>query len=158
MKLNFRNVFSFLAGFSLMVVLGFASGCTALGKLQTAITPASAIVVQAAVDVAVSQAIGNDPLTQKVKALAIKTIATQIAAEAGNPTVTLAALESTLNAQVAKLAVNPGELAAFMLLTQSLQALVNQKITTSGTVTQSTQVAVVGLANAVIQATSFYGV
>ena len=131
-------------------------GCTALGKLQNAVTPASGMLVQAAVDVAVATAIGNNPLTQKAKALAIKAIAAKVAADASNPAVALTALEATLNASVAKLAPNPGDLAAFMILTQTLQGLLNQKI--GSTVNQSTSVAIVGLAKAVLQATSFYGV
>lgn len=134
------------------------TSCAALGSISSTLTPTNSALVQAGVDLAVGTAVGNNPLTEKAKAAAIKAIAIQVAADAANPAVTLAALESSLNTRIAALAPNPADLAAFMVLTQTLQAFLNTKITGTGPLTPQTSVAIVGVANAVIQATSFYGV
>ncbi|MDP9089185.1 MAG: hypothetical protein M3O26_10660 [Pseudomonadota bacterium] len=136
------------------------SACTALGKLSTLATPAGNQLIQAGIDVGVATAVGNNPATQKIKALSIKIIAQQIAADAVNPAATLAQLESTLNARVVALAPNAADAAAFMVFASTLQGFLNGKIQsdTSGKITASTSVAIVGLANAVVTATSFFGV
>lgn len=137
-----------------LVALG---GCATLGKV---FTPANAPVLQAGVDVAVALAVGNDPLAQKAKALVIKTIALQVAADASNPAATIATLEANLNARVMKLAPNPLDAAAFMALSASLQAFLNGKITaaTNGVITPQTAVDITALANDVATAASFFGV
>jgi hypothetical protein len=89
--------------------------------------------------------------------MAIKAIAVQVAADAANPAVTITALESTLNAKIVALSPSPADTAAFMILTQTLQAFLNGKIQSSGAITATTSVAIAGLANAVITACSFYG-
>lgn len=133
------------------------TGCASLGKL---FTPTSAPIIQAAVDVAVATAVGSDAATSKVKALAIKMIAQQVVTIAQNPTSTVAALEAVLNAKVQQLAPNPADAAAFMILTSTLESMLQQKIQSSptGPINAQTVVAIVDVANMVITATSFYGV
>lgn len=133
------------------------SGCATLGKV---FTPANAPVLQAGVDIAVALAVGNDVSTQKAKALAIKTIALQVAAAAGNPQVTVATLEASLNAAILKLAPNALDAAAFMALSSTLQGFLNAKIQAvpNGAITAETLVDIATLANDVATAASFFGV
>lgn len=137
--------------------MSMMTGCETLGK---AFTPANAPILQAGVDVAVALAVGNDASTQKAKALVIKTIALQVAADAANPAVTIETLEAKLNARVLKLAPNPLDAAAFMALSSTLQGFLNSKIqsATSGVITPQTVVNIVTLANDVATAASFFGV
>lgn len=133
------------------------TGCAALGKV---FTPANAPLVSAGIDLAVGFAVGTDPLTQKVKALAIKTIAQQIAVDAADPTATVATIEASLNAKIIKLAPNPLDAAAFMTLATSLQLFLNQKVqaAANGVLTPATLIDIQQLANDVVTATSFFGV
>jgi hypothetical protein len=147
------KMFAVFAMLSSMLV----TGCASLGKL---LTPTSAPIIQAAVDVAVATAVGNNPADQKVKALAIKMIAQQVVTIAQNPTTTIAALEAVLNAKVQQLAPNPADAAAFMILTSTLESMLQQKIQASpaGPINAQTVVVIVDVANMVLTATSFYGV
>jgi hypothetical protein len=140
-----------------ILAMSTMTGCATLGKI---FTPANAPVLQAGVDVAVALAVGNDVLTQKAKALVIKTIALQVAADASNPAATIATIEANLNAKVMKLAPNPLDAAAFMALSASLQAFLNGKINaaTNGIITPQTAVDIATLANDVAVAASFFGV
>lgn len=132
------------------------SACTALGGASSLLTPNKNIITQAAIDLAVGAAVGNDVLTQKIKAAGIEAIAKQIQIDASS--VTLAGLEATLDAKIAALAPNPADRAAFSLLLQILQQNLNVKISsgTTSAVVSTTQVAISGFAAAVISACSFY--
>lgn len=136
------------------LVLGAGSQLTACASLGKAITPASQIVIDGAADVAVATAVQKG-----IPAAQIKAVATQLLA-LDNGSAALAAIESAVNTIVAKQHLPPGDVAAVQLLTQSLTAAVNLKLSAPAAagVTGSTQVAIADVLNAVIQACSFYGV
>jgi predicted component of type VI protein secretion system len=142
---------------SAVIAMSTMTGCATLAKV---FTPANAPILQAGVDVAVALAVGTDVSTQKAKALAIKTIALQVAADASNPSATIATLEAGLNARVMKLAPNPLDAAAFMALASTLQGFLNSKVqaVSSGVLTPQTLVDISALANDVALAASFFGV
>jgi len=140
-----------------LVALAMLSGCTTLGKV---ITPAAQPFLQVAVDVAVSQAVGTNPATQKANALKIKNIATQVLAVDTSTQTALSAVEQVVNAKIALLNLPPADLAAAQLLTATLEAVIQTQLqtTTAGAVTATTQVAVADIAQDVITAASAFGV
>lgn len=147
----------------LLLCLPLLDGCTttalgAFSKVGQVMTPTSSLIVQAAVDSAVAHTVGNNPATQKANAIRIKLVAQQVLA-LDNATAVVPALEAVLNAKIAALHLNVGDQQAAMLLTATLETLLNAKIaaTPGGAVTANTQVAIAGVANAVITACSLYG-
>lgn len=135
------------------------TGCAALGTVNHYLTSQKNPVVQAGVTLAVATAIGNGS-DQKAKAAVIKKVASQVLLDSQAPTATIALLEGAINTEIAKLAPNPGELAAFMILSSTLESFLNGYIQTNptGAIAYSTMVDIQGLAQAVITATSYYGV
>lgn len=135
------------------------NGCAALGTVNSVLTSQKNPIVLAGVTLAVSAAIGSGA-DAKDRAASIKAIAQQVYADSASPAATVALLETSLNAKVASLAKNPGQLAAFTILTSTLETYLNTYIAAnpSGAITSATLVDIQGVANAVIQATSFYGV
>lgn len=138
------------------------SSCAALGGLASAITPTASKVLDTAVAIATTYELTRDPLTTHVKAVAIKAIATQVAADSSNPAVTIAELESTLNARLLKLAPNPIIAVSLQDLIGGLKGALNIQIAktagpTAGAVTQGTLVAINGIAKEVIVVCEFYG-
>lgn len=135
------------------------AGCAAMGTFATAITPTATKVLDAAVTIAVSAEIMKDPLSSHAKAVAFKAIATQVLADTSNPSVTVAELESVLNARLVALAPNPLIAASVIELVGGLQGALHNVIgtTAAGPVTQYTAVAISGIAKQVIQVCSFYG-
>lgn len=135
------------------------NGCAALGTVNKALTSQKNPIVLAGVTLAVSAAVGNGA-DAKTKAAAIKSIAQQVLADASTPAATIALLEASLNAKIQSVAKNPGEAAAFMILSSTLETYLNTYIQSNpaGAITASTLVDIQGVANAVIQATTFYGV
>lgn len=135
------------------------AGCAALGPVNRALTQAKSPVVQAGVTLAVATAIGNGA-DQKTKAAAIKAIATEVYQASSAPSATIAVLEAALNTEIEKVATNPADKAAFMILASTLEGFLQTYIATNpaGAVTADTLVNIQGVAQAVVQATSFYGV
>ena len=141
---------------SLVVLM---SGCTALGTVQSAITPTATMVLDAAVSIAVTAELAKDPLTTHAKAVAFKAIASQVLLDTSNPATTVAQLEAALNARLIKFAPNPIVAGSVIALIGGLQGALNNVIAAkaSGPVTAKTLVAINGIAKQVIQVCSFYG-
>ncbi len=127
------------------------TGCAAAGKL---ITPTAVMVTQGVADVAVATAVSKGIPAAKIKLIAQQLLALD------NSNSALSAIEAALNAQIVALHLPPGDVAAMQILTSSLTAAVNAKLGsgTAGSVNSNTQVAIADVLNAVLQATSFYGV
>jgi hypothetical protein len=136
--------------------LALLSGCSFISKLTT---PAAAPFVQVAVDAAVAVAVGTNQAVAKVKASQIKAIATQALAADTGTTATLSAIESVVNAQILKLNLPAGDVAAAQLLTATLTAVIQSELSSpkASAVTAQTQVAIAQVLNDVILATSAYG-
>lgn len=134
-------------------------GCATLGKIATEITPAATKLVTTAVDIAVTAEIIKDPATSALKAAAFKAIATQVLADASNPSVSIAQLQGTLNARLAALAPNPLIAASVVDLVGGLQGALNNAIgkAVGNSVTQQTLVDIQGIASEVIKVCGFYG-
>jgi hypothetical protein len=132
------------------------SGCSTLASV---LTPAAQPFLQVAVDAAVATAVGSNAATQKANAVKIKTIATEVLTLDTGTMVALSAVEAAVNAKIATLNLPPADLAAANLLTATLAAVIQTKLSTSaaGAVTATTQVAVADIANDVISACSAYG-
>jgi hypothetical protein len=143
----------------LLPLLLLVNGCAALGKLNQVLTSQKNPIVLAGVTLAVSAAVGSGT-DAKTKAAEIKSIAQAVLADASTPAATVALLESALNAKIQSVAKNPAEAAAFMILSSTLETYLNTYIQSNpaGAITADTLVDIQGVANAVIQATSFYGV
>jgi hypothetical protein len=134
-----------------VLATGGLTGCATAGKF---ITPTVVTIEQGVADVAVATAVSKG-----IPALQIKTIAQQLLA-LDNGTTALSAIEAVVTQKLIAMKLPPGDLAAAQLLTQSLTAAVTAKLSTStaGSVNANTQVAIADVLNAVITATSFYGV
>ena len=134
------------------------SSCAALGPINRALTTVKNPVVQAGITLAVSTAIGTGA-DQKTKAASIKAVALQIYQASSAPSATISVLEASLNTEIGKVP-NPGDKAAFMILAATLEQYLNTYIQTNpgGALTAQTLVSIQGLAQAVVTATSFYGV
>jgi hypothetical protein len=140
------------------VAVFYLSGCAALGPINRALTLVKSPVVQAGVDLAVATAIGNGS-DQMAKATQIKTIALAVYQASSAPAATVTLLEAALNAEVLKVAPNPADRAAFMILAATLEGTLQayaQANPTAG-VTADTLVSIQGVAQAVITACSLYG-
>jgi hypothetical protein len=137
----------------------YLSGCAALGTIATAVTPTASKIIDTAVDIAVTAEILKDPATSHAKAVAFKAIATQVLADAKSPSVTIAVLTDTLNAQLVQLAPNPIIAASVISLTGGLEGALNNIMGTAvgAPVTQATAVAISGIAAEIIRVTQFYG-
>lgn len=137
------------------IAIGALAGCATLAKVMT---PAAQPFLQVSVDVAVATAVGNNPATQKAKAAQIKAIAIAALAVDTGTQVALSAIEGVVNTQIASLNLPPADLAAAQLLTATLAAIVQVKLSSSaaGQVTAATQVAVSDICNDVVSATSAY--
>lgn len=144
--------------FVFFLTVSLLSGCAALGTVNQVFTSAKNPIVQAGVDLAVSAAVGTGS-DAKQRATDIKNVATAILADASTPAATVQLLEAAVNAKVNSLAKNPGEAAAFMILTATLEGYLNNYIQTNpgGALTAQTLVDIQGLCKAVLQAVSFYG-
>jgi len=133
------------------------SGCSFISKLAT---PGAQPYVQAAVDIAVAQAVGTDPTVWKEKAGQIKTIATEVLAVDQGSVVPLTQLEAFVNTKIQALKLPPGDVAAAQVLMAALSTAVQleiQNLNTKGNVTDQTQAAVAQILNDVITATAAYG-
>ena len=142
-----------------LCAVALLSGCAALGPINQTFTSTKNPIVQAGITLAVATAIGNGP-DQQANAAAIKAIALKVYADSSAPSATISLLEAAINTEIVKTAPNPGARGAFMILSATLEQYLNGYIQTnpSGAIASSTLVNIQGLANAVVQATSFYGV
>jgi hypothetical protein len=153
-----------LASIALIIGIGLSS-CTAaqraaVGTIATDVAPVASALVDTAVSIATTYELTKDPLTTKAKALAFGAIAQQIIADTANPTTTVAMLEATLNAKIAALAPNPAVAKSAALLVGGIQGALNNIIGTkvSGSkLTQTTLVALSGVAQQVVTVCKFYG-
>lgn len=134
------------------------SGCAALGSINQTLTSQKNPIVQAGITLAVATAIGNGG-DQKQKAAAVKSVALKIYQASSAPAATIAVLEAILNTEIGKVA-NPGERASFTILAATLESYLQTYIDNNpaGAITAATLVDIKGVAQAVITATSFYGV
>jgi predicted small lipoprotein YifL len=141
-----------------IAALALLAGCTSLGNLTT---PSGNVLVQVAVDVAVGQVVGTGP-TAKAKAAQISAIAQQALSIDQGSSVTLAALEGAVNAQIAKLNLPPADALAAQVLVQTVESIITQKLTggatttPAGTVTPTSSVAIALVLQDVITACSVY--
>jgi len=136
------------------------SGCAALGTVDKTLGSAKGPIVTAGVTLAVATAIGNGSVDeQKRKAESIKSVALKIYQASSAPTATISVLEAMLNTEISKV-TNPGERASFTILAATLESYLQTYISTNptGAITAKTLVDIKGVAQAVITATSFYGV
>lgn len=142
-----------------LLCLPLLNGCAALGPINKMLTAASSPLVQAGVDIAVATAVGNGS-DQKAKAAQIKTIALAVYQASSAPAATVTLLEAALNAEVLKVATNPADRAAFMILAATLEATLQGYIAANptGAVTSQTLVSIQGVAMACVTATALYGV
>lgn len=142
-----------------LCAVALLSGCAALGPINQTFTSTKNPVVQAGITLAVATAIGNGSDAQ-TKAAAIKAIALKVYEDSSAPAATISLLEAALNTAIVKNAPNPGDRAAFMILSATLEQYLNGyiKANPTGAITAATLVNIQGLAQAVITATSYYGV
>jgi hypothetical protein len=133
-------------------------GCSTLSNLTT---PAANPLIQVAVDVAVAQVVGTGA-SAHAQAQKISSIAQQALALDNGSSVAITAIESAVNAQIAKLNLPPADALAANVLVQTVETLITQKLgggsttTTAGTVTSTTNVAIALVLNDVIQACAIY--
>jgi len=136
------------------------AGCASLGKL---VTPNSVLISQIGFDVAVGAACGPDTVAGRAKALAIKTIASELLAVDTGSSVPLSLLQATLQTKIAALsAANPGEaLAANEVLVIVSQIVANLTTPSAGAKPVAASTATVAIATVlqqIISATGAYGV
>ncbi len=142
-----------------VIATALICACTTLGNLAT---PAANPLIQVAVDVAVAQVIGTPGPAAHAKALQIASIAkTALAVDQGS-SVAIGAIQAAVNAEIVKLNLPPADLLAAQVLVQTIDAIIQQKLSTgstttpAGTVTPATTVAIAQILNDVIAATAVY--
>lgn len=134
-----------LAAAALCVLAVSLSGCQTVSAWFG--SPNSAPIITAAVDVAVATA------EQKgIQAAQINSIAKQALAADSGVSATLATVASVVNAQLAKLNLPAGDLAAANILEVAIGAAIQAKVGDNASVAQA-QAAVAQVLNAVIAAT-----
>lgn len=120
-------------------------GCASVQAFLS--SPTGTVVVQAGVDAAVATA-----ETKGVSAAQLNALAKQVLADDQGATVTVAALTTELNAELVKLKVPAGDMAAITILETAFDAYVSAKYDNSATV-QNLQADVATFCNQVISAT-----
>ena len=137
---------------TLIVGMVLLPACTTLGNL---VSPTGSALVSVAVDLAVGAAVAKG-----VSPTLIATTAQELLALDSGSSVAITAIDAALQAKLASLHLPPADLLAVNVLSTSIVAIINSKITAAGgavktatgTVTATTQVAIALVLNDVIAA------